>query len=147
SMPSRYGVIPRYGPGDQVRWFEADPCYVYHVVNAWEESPSEIVMDICRVVRPEPRSDASGPLAQMLSYLRLDAHLHRYRFDLRSGRTTETQLDDNNAEFPSINQGLSGTKSRYGYLMHISPETELLFDGLIKYDVETGDTATHWFGD
>ena len=44
----------------------------------------------------------------MLSYLRLDAHLHRYRFDLRTGRTTEQTIDDDNTEFPSINNGVLG---------------------------------------
>ena len=83
-MPSRFGVIPRYGSADEVRWFEAEPCFIYHSVNAWEEG-DEIVLDVCRVKKPEPRSDVDGPLAQMLTYLRLDAHLHRYRFNLRTG--------------------------------------------------------------
>ena len=102
-MPSRFAVIPRHGRAEDVRWFEADPCFIYHTVNAREDG-DEIVLDVCRVKRPEPRSDLDGPLAQMLSYLRLDAHLHRYRFDLRTGRTTEQMLDDDNSEFPSINQ-------------------------------------------
>ena len=84
SMPARFGVIPRHGAGSEVRWFEADPCYVYHSVNAWEEG-DEIVLDLCRVTKPAPRGDAVGPLAKMLSYLRLDAHLYRYRFNLRTG--------------------------------------------------------------
>jgi carotenoid cleavage dioxygenase len=83
----------------------------------------------------------------MLTYLRLDAHLHRYRFDLRTGRTTEQAMDDDNSEFPSMNQGLVGRSARYTYNMHISPEKTLLFDGLMKYDVERGTAETHWFGD
>jgi carotenoid cleavage dioxygenase len=146
SMPSRFGVIPRYGSPAELRWFEADPCFIYHTVNAREEG-DEIVLDVCRVKQPEPRSDLDGPLAQMLSYLRLDANLHRYRFDLRSGRCSEQALDDDNSEFPSINQGLVGRRSRYAYNMHISPEKTLLFDGLMKYDVDQGAAETHWFGD
>ena len=83
----------------------------------------------------------------MLTYLRLDAHLHRYRFDLRTGRTTEQVMDDDNSEFPSMNQGFVGRPARYTYNMHISPEKTLLFDGLMKYDVERGTAETHWFGD
>ena len=145
-MPSRFGIIPRYGSGDEVRWFEAEPCFIYHSVNAWEEG-DEIVMDVCRVKRPEPRSDLDGPLAQMLAYLRLDAHMQRYRFDLRTGRTVEQVVDDDNSEFPSVNQHFIGRRSRYAYNMHISPESELLFDGLMKYDVDTGRADTHWFGE
>jgi len=144
-MPSRFGVIPRYGTGADVRWFEAEPCFIYHSVNAWEEG-DEIVMDVCRVKRPEPRSDLDGPLAQMLAYLRLDAHMQRYRFNLRTGRTTEHPVDDDNSEFPSIDQRVLGRRSRYAYTMHISPESELLFDGLMKYDVNSGVAETYWFG-
>jgi carotenoid cleavage dioxygenase-like enzyme len=145
-MPSRFGVIPRHGRSQDVRWFEAEPCFIYHTVNAREEG-DEIVLDVCRVNRPEPRSDLDGPLAQMLSYLRLDAHLHRYRFDLRTGATREEMLDDANSEFPSINQTVVGRPSRFAYNMHISPESTLLFDGLMKYDTSTGAAQTHWFGE
>jgi carotenoid cleavage dioxygenase len=145
-MPSRFAVIPRHGRTEDVRWFEADPCFIYHTVNAREKG-DEIVLDVCRVKRPEPRTDVDGPLAQMLSYLRLDAHLHRYRFNLRTGVTTEHMLDDDNSEFPSINQERVGRGSRYAYTMHISPESTLLFDGLMKYDTNTGGSETYWFGD
>jgi carotenoid cleavage dioxygenase len=145
-MTSRFGVIPRYGAGEEVRWFDAEPCFIYHSVNAWDDG-DEVVMDVCRVAKPEPRSDLDGPLAQMLSYLRLDAHLHRYRFDLRTGRTREEMLDDDNAEFPSIHQGRVGEKTSYAYTMHISPEKSLLFDGLMKYDVRSGSAETYWYGD
>jgi hypothetical protein len=107
----------------------------------------EVVLDVCRVKQPEPRSDLDGPLAQMLSYLRLDAHLQRYRFDLRSGRTSEEVLDDDNTEFPSVNLGMVGEKTRFGYTMHISPEKTLLFDGLMKYDLRAGSAETYWYGD
>jgi carotenoid cleavage dioxygenase-like enzyme len=145
-MPSRFGVIPRYGRAEDVRWFEAAPCFIYHTVNAREEG-DDLVMDVCRVKQPEPRSDLDGPLAQMLSYLRLDAHLHRYRFNLRTGQTREEVIDDDNSEFPSMNQGLTGRPARFAYTMHISPEKTLLFDGLMKYDVDSGAAETHWFGD
>jgi carotenoid cleavage dioxygenase-like enzyme len=145
-IPSRFGVIPRYGDADSIRWFDAEPCFIYHSVNAWDEG-DEVVLDVCRVKKPEPRSDLDGPLAQMLSYLRLDAHLHRYRFDLRTGRTSEQPLDDDNTEFPSVNLGMVGEKTRFAYTMHISPEKTLLFDGLMKYDVDSGSAETYWYGD
>jgi carotenoid cleavage dioxygenase-like enzyme len=141
--PSRYGVIPRHGSGDTIKWFEAEPCYVYHSINAWEEG-DEIVLDLCRVTKPEPRADAVGPLAKLLSYLRLDAHLYRYRFNMRTGATTEGRLDDDNIEFPSINLGWMGRPSRYSYNVHISPEPTLLFDGIVKFDTDK-DTADYWW--
>ena len=92
---------------DDVRWFEADPCYIYHSVNAREEG-DEIVLDVCRVKQPEPRSDLDGPLAQMLSYLRLDAHLHRYRFDLRTGQHDRAGARRRQQRVPVDQPGLVG---------------------------------------
>jgi carotenoid cleavage dioxygenase len=145
SLPSRYGVLPRRGAGSEIRWFEAEPCYAYHSVNAWEEG-DEIVLDLCRVTKPEPRPDAVGPVAKLLSYLRLDAQLHRYRFNLRTGATSEEPLDDDNTEFPSIDLAHLGRKNRYAYNVHISSEPTLLFDGIVKYDLTTGHDERWWCG-
>ena len=143
-QPSRFGVVGRRADGTTVRWFEADPCYIYHSVNAWEEG-DEIVLDVCRVTKPAPR-DGAGPLARMLSYLRVDAHMYRYRFNLATGATHEQQLDDENSEFPSMDNRRLGRKSRYSYNMHIAPDPTLLFDALVRYDTETGATARYEFG-
>jgi carotenoid cleavage dioxygenase len=82
----------------------------------------------------------------MLSYLRLDAHLYRYRFNLRTGATSEAYLDDDNTEFPTMDARRLGRPSRYAYNMRISDEPTLLFDGIVKYDTRTGATDRHWFG-
>ena len=145
SLPARFGVIPRHGAASEIQWFEADPCYVYHSINAWEEG-DEIVLDLCRVTKPAPREGAVGPLAKMLSYLRLDAHLYRYRFNLRTGATSEGYLDDDNTEFPTMNTSMLGRPTRYAYNMRISDEPTLLFDGIVKYDTSTGTNTRHWFG-
>ena len=145
SMPSRFGVMPRYGNGSQIRWFEASPCYIYHVVNAWEQG-EEVVLDVCRVQRPQPSPDAHTPLAKMLSYLRLDASLHRYRFNLRTGVCVENQLDDDNTEFPTVDSRGVGTRNRYSYTVHISPESTLKFDGLVRYDNLAGSKTEYRFG-
>jgi len=135
-LPSRFGVIPRHGAGEEIRWFEASPCYIYHAINAWEEG-DEIVLDVCRVKQPRPIPGYSGPLAQMLTYLRLDAHVHRYRFDLRTGQTREQVVDDSNTEFPAINAAVNGYDSRYAYTMGIAAgEATLRFDALMKYDLK-----------
>ena len=31
------GVMKRDASVDTLRWFETDPCYVFHPMNAWEE--------------------------------------------------------------------------------------------------------------
>ncbi len=145
SMPSRFGVIPRRGAASEIRWFEASPCYIYHVVNAWEDG-QKIVLDVCRVARPEPRPTRPGPIGKLLGYLKLTAHLHRYEFDLVTGSTTETQLDDVNTEFPTIDSRAQGTPDRYSYGVHIGDHETVRFDGLWRRDRTTGQRIDHWFG-
>ncbi len=144
--PARFGVIPRFGTDANVQWFEAEPCYIYHTINAWEEG-DEIVMDVCRFRPPSSSSmDFRGPLAHILNYLRLDAYVHRYRFNLVTGRTTEGPIDDRNTEFPMINHRNLGQKNRYAYNVSISSDTVMYFDGLVKYDLEQGTDERYGFG-
>jgi carotenoid cleavage dioxygenase len=143
--PARFAVLPRLGAPDAVRWFEAEPCYIYHVINAWEDGEA-IVLDVCRVKEPQPPALRTSPLAQMLAYLRLDAHAQRYRFDLRTGEVRETTIDDDNVEFPTIDRRRTGRRTRYGYAMHISDEPTLRFDGVVRYDLERDGRSVHWFG-
>jgi carotenoid cleavage dioxygenase len=138
-IPSRFGVIPRYGTQDQVKWFEFEPGYVLHMVNAWEEG-DWIVMDGCFQPDPTIRRDPSeGVLAAMLAYLRYKGHLRRWRMNVKTGEKTEEQLDDLNVEFCLPDTELYGVKTRYSYHQRIPTDFQTLaFDGLVKYDHETG---------
>lgn len=147
-LPSRFGVIPRHGSASDIRWFEADPCYIYHVINAWEEA-DELVMDVCRVAEPMPPRDSNtGSLDRMLKVLSealSQAYFHRYRFNLATGTTTEEIIDERITEFPSINLNYMGYPSRFAYNATIRPANTLLFDGIAKYDnLNNSCEVMHW---
>lgn len=145
-VPARFGVIPHRGAAGDVRWFEAEPCYIYHVVNAWDEG-DRVVLVGCRVADPMPEPDlADGEWARMMANLRITATLHRWTFDLASGETREEPLDDLNCEFPSINAGYTGRRSRYSVHMSFADTSTLRFDGLVKYDTDTGASRRVAFG-
>ena len=141
-IPTRFGLIPRHGRGDQIRWFECEPCYVLHISNCWEEG-DWVVMDGCRSVNPMPSATGEeGELSHMLAYMRLEANNYRWRFNLRTGEVRENDIDDLNTEFNKTNPLYAGVKSRYAYhqripLLHEGGHT-LRFTGLVKYDNETG---------
>ena len=146
SLPTRFGVLPRHGDGQDVRWFEFPGCYIYHVVNAWEAG-DEIHLYCCKMVpngRDMPRQ--FGAYAPMVNVLALRAVLTRWTMNLKTGATSETQIDDQISEFPVVNLGHTGRKSQYSY--HVSiPDTDVqVYDGLIKYDLETGTSTRHDFG-
>jgi carotenoid cleavage dioxygenase len=148
NLPSRFGVIPRRGSTGDVRWFEFEPGYVLHMVNAWEEG-DWITMDGC--FQPDPtiqRRPEEGELASMLGYLRIRAHLHRWRMNLRTGEAKEEALDDLNVEFCLPDTELYGAKTRYSYHQHLPDAYHTVrFAGLAKYDHATGERTLFDYGD
>lgn len=148
NLPSRFAVVPRYATDQlQVKWFEASPCYIYHVINAWEEG-DEVVMDVCRMRQGQhARATMKSPLAQMLAYLKMDARIWRYRFNLATGQVTEGPRDDDNTEFPSIDTRMVGQRNRFAYNAHIAEADTVLFDGIVRYDLQSGDRQHYWYGD
>jgi len=147
-LPSRFGVLPRHGGSDQVQWFEFEPGYVLHMVNAWEEG-DWIVMDGC--FQPDPtivRRPEEGELASMLGYLRIRAQLHRWRMNRVTGETQEQDLDDLNVEFCLPDTDLYGVKTRYSYHQHLPLDMYAVdFHGLVKYDHEDGSCVRYDYGE
>jgi carotenoid cleavage dioxygenase-like enzyme len=130
--PARFGVIPRTGGNADVRWFEAKPCYMYHIVNAYEEN-NKIILYGCRIDNPVP--EKPDPRAPREGVIVFASQYHRWEFDLATGETKEEQLDDIFAEFPRINENFTGSKHLYSYHGRFSPE-RILQDALVKYDRE-----------
>jgi carotenoid cleavage dioxygenase len=141
-QPTRFALVPRHGQASEIRWFEAAPAYMLHVVNAWEEG-SEVVM----VGTPyRLHRDAAGMIdARRLEHTihlrQRDFTVHEWRFDLATGRTRERVIDDVlNSEFPVINADYQGRPSRWSYHIVFPPggREEPRFPGLAKYDLRTG---------
>jgi len=141
-LPSRFGVIPRFGASDEIKWFEAAPTYVLHFLNSYEDG-DEIVMDGYFQEDPAPRPlDAPEGMGQMMAYLdeaSFKPRLHRWRFNLKTGETTERHMDERNLEFGMFNQRYAGRPYRYAYSTASKPGW-FLFTSFIKHDLETGES-------
>ncbi len=102
ASPSSRGA----GRPSDIRWFEADPTYVLHLVNAYEDG-DEIVLDGFFQGDPEPQDNGMGNrwerAFRFLALDRMQARLHRWRLNLRTGLVTEEQLSDSITEFGMIN--------------------------------------------
>ena len=148
-MPSRFAVIPRRGDTSQIQWFEADPTYVLHFTNAYEDG-DEIVLDGFFQGDPEPADDGIGDKWQrafrFLAMDRMQTRLHRWRFNLVTGAAREEQLSDSITEFGMINSGHAGRDYRYTYAATGKPGW-FLFDGLVKHDLVTGAEERFAFDD
>ena len=65
-MPSRFAVVPRRGSSSDIRWFEADPTFVLHFTNAYEDG-DEIVLDGFYEGAPQPVDTGGNEVGQAVS--------------------------------------------------------------------------------
>jgi carotenoid cleavage dioxygenase len=133
--PARVGVMPRDGSDGDTRWFDVEPCYVYHPFNAYDEG-DRIVLDVVRHPRmfaTDHRGPSEGPPT-----------LDRWTIDLNAGKVLEERIDDRGQEFPRIDERLTGRRNRYGY--SVGFESGQTSQSLIKHDLAAGTSATRTFG-
>jgi carotenoid cleavage dioxygenase len=131
---SRLGVVPRHG--GKITWLEIEPCFIQHVVNAYDVENGVIVLDVVRYPWYfKMNLQTQGFLPDPLGIL------WRYRIDLSQGKVTEKQLGDRNIELPRINESHTGRYNRYLYAVEQPTTAEMR--GIIRYDAKTGVTQQH----
>lgn len=140
-MPSRFALIPRHGTSGDIRWFEADPTFVLHWTNAYEDG-AEVVLDGFfqhnPTARGVPRATGEHKGFETLDMNVLQARAHRWRFNLATGATTEEDMSERCLEFPMINGRYAGRRHRYSYNGRCTHGL-FAFDGLVKHDLDTGN--------
>jgi carotenoid cleavage dioxygenase-like enzyme len=130
--PARLGVMPRNGTDADVRWYDIDPCYVFHPMNSYEDGDT-LVLDVARLshIWRDSMMDFPSP------------ELWRWTIDTVTGAVREEQVDDRPAEFPRVADSVVGLQHRYGYMMGI-PDNPTYDDpksqsgSILKYDRHTG---------
>lgn len=144
SAPTQFAVVSRDDPS-QVRFFEAKTCFVFHMLNAFEHSPSGSDGTAKRAGRIELVGCRYDQFPGSLNFGDADdaaapdqAFPYRWILDLESGRVEEEQLDDAVAEFPRINEAYTGVRNRYGFFGLGDDE---FFDGFKKLDLMGGASA------
>ena len=138
--PARVGVMPRDGSSSDVRWFDVEPCYVYHPLNAYDDD-DRIVLDVVRhpkMFATEHRGPNEGAPT-----------LDRWTVDLAAGKVLEERLDDRGQEFPRLDERLVGRRHRYGYAVGVAgapSEGSPVADCVIKHDLGKGTSMVRAFG-
>ncbi len=144
SYGARIGLLhrDRARAGAQPRWFDIPLCYVFHIVNAWDDGPDGryVWLDAGRH-ESMWKGNSSNFEPSML---------HRWRFDLLTGEVTEEQLDDVSHAFPRIDDRRTGLSNRYSWA--VAPRSGDR-DGdmeaatvIVKYDLLTDSRTVHDFG-
>ncbi len=135
SYPARLGVMPRHGNDADVTWYDIDPCYVFHPMNAYEDG-NTIVIDVARLdhIWRDGAMDFPAPA------------LYRWTIDTVAGTVRQDQVDDLPAEFPRVADSVVGLRHRYGYMMANATETAFeepmsAAGAILKYDRQTGQRS------
>ena len=139
---ARLGVMPRDGNNSNVRWFDIDPCFVFHSFNSFEEG-NKIILYVSR-----QQEAMVGGFKDIYGGEKTVARLWRWIIDLEKGRVSEEQLDDGACDFPRVNDNHIGLRSEHGYCMQIKTDVESLTFGenLFKYHLESGKRTDHYLG-
>ncbi len=140
---SRVGVLPRGSGIDDIRWFEGDAGFLFHIMNAWEERDANngirLFADVMRYdeppLFPHPDGRPTDPKRSV-------ARLCRWTFDLSSisNRFTQQPLDDLIGEFPRIDERHAGLPYRHGWYecRQRAEDGSLLRAGLVHRDNTSG---------
>ena len=137
--PGRVGILPKDGTASDVKWFEVNPCYVYHPMNAYETPEGEVVVDVSRYERAAQK-DLYGPLGDTVPTI------DRWTFALNSNtaRGKEERKIDQPLDFPKVNPLYEGRSYRYGYSVIATLQPS--FEGAVKVDHLTGTVEHQSFG-
>ncbi len=129
------GVMKRNASVDSIRWFEMEPNYVFHPMNAWEDG-SRIHAEVMQypVAPLFPMADGSPPQ-------NAEAKLTRWTIDLEGGSNTvkHEQIDDLSGEFPRLDERRAGLPYRHGwYAANVGNKNALVFNAVAHIDLRTG---------
>jgi carotenoid cleavage dioxygenase len=133
-------LIPRNGAVEATRWFKMDPCFVFHVMNAYDTPEGQVVCDVLKypVAPLFPTTDGKMPSEPPVSTL------VRWTFD--PARNTdgfaENSLDDHPGEYPRFDERFAGLPYRHGYFQAARPADASIGrearNGLAHIDLVTG---------
>ena len=134
---ARVGLLPKEGKADEIRWFDVDPCYVFHPCNAFDTANGGAVIDVVVHERTFEQSHV-GPDNQRISF-------ERWTLDPATRRVSRQVLSDAKQEFPRHDERLTGSEYRYAYVAGFDVASN---DGqaLYRHDLRSGTTIQHRFG-
>ena len=139
SHRARLGILPRGAPIQALRWVDVDPCYVYHVANAYDTDDGEIVIDVAWYAEHW----RGGPSSTSFD----TARMKRWRIAPGAERASESFIDDRGVEFPRIDDRRCGLHHERIYA--VATNGDLAggdFHALIQYDMAAGTSVVHDFG-
>jgi carotenoid cleavage dioxygenase-like enzyme len=133
------GVMKRSDRVDAMRWFEIEPCYAFHAMNAWEDG-HQIHCELMEYPNAPVFPNADGSPGQPAQ-----ARLTRWTIDLagNTNRAIRKPLDDLPGEMPRFDERFAGLPYRHGwYLADVGDKTAMGFNAIAHLNLATGRQTT-----
>ena len=136
---ARIGLLPRAGAEADIVWIDVDPCYIFHVANAYDMADGTVVLDSC-VYDTMFAEMTGGPNGRSMG-------LERWILDPVAGSCERKTIDAAAQEFPRPDERFFGQPYTYAYTMAL-PDDEFAISEtkLFKHDLAEGTKETHDFG-
>ncbi|XP_039165723.1 carotenoid 9,10(9',10')-cleavage dioxygenase 1 [Eucalyptus grandis] len=130
---TRFGVMPRYGDANSIRWFEVETCCAFHLLNTFEDG-DEVVVRGCRAMasilpgpdwgvnkfdwfsrgyKLPPKNRGNGSEEEGFLF-----HcVYEWRLSMETGDIGERNLSGTHfsMDFPFINGNFIGLKNKFGF--------------------------------
>jgi carotenoid cleavage dioxygenase len=141
SHPARVGLLPREGAGSEVMWCEVDPCYVFHVANAYDTGDGGVILDVVAydTMFAGNMDGTDSPRGAF----------ERWTIDPIERGVRRDVIDRHPQDFPRIDERRSSRPYRYAYAMTLPETADPAFIGassLFKHDLQAGVRKVHSFG-
>lgn len=152
--PSRFGIFPRRHP-EQVRWFETEPCFIFHTASTWDEPASKLTED-CEVdaVSMVACRYTNGNMLYSMGAIEpiekgnCDSQIYYYRFLLSDTKsniiTHQLALSAIPFEMPIVPKTYASTGPKFIYgcssqdaIFGAETGEPMKVDCLVKIDVQT----------
>ncbi|MCP3736129.1 carotenoid oxygenase family protein [Sphingomonas sp. RP10(2022)] len=138
---ARIGLMPRAGSDADIIWCDVDPCYAFHVVNAYDLPDGSVVADLC-VYESMFHDGAMGPDARSLG-------LERWTIDPVRRTVDRQAIDATPQEFPRQDDRFYGQPHRYVWTMALPAAPLDRYVGgtaIYAHDLIAGSRQVHDFG-
>ncbi len=136
---ARVGVLPHDGDADSVRWYQVEPCYVFHTCNAFTADNGDVIVDVVVHARMFDQS-IQGPEAQKISF-------ERWTLPRQGNRVQRQVLSELPQEFPRFDERLTGQDYRFAYTVGADLSQPDSPQPLYRHDLKTGALQQHFYGD
>ena len=134
-------VMPRNGSAKDAKWIEADPTFVFHYMNSYEENGS-IICDCMEFGLPPLFPYADGTMPKQSE---AEAKHARWEIDIKNSKLIKTSLDNITGEFPRFDERFALRKYTHGYYAGSigNHPRGMSLNSIIHYDYNTGERKSY----